>query len=143
MGCTDPTTPTSVPPEVTLCCGAYADAHITTTRNNDDVGLQVLDVRDNKIRELGSGIARLKCLERLDVTNNDLNGIPPELARVKSIKSIVLDGNPIKSIRRDIIGKGTASTKQFSNKPPKKTKKKTKHPLPFPPALSWLEDPAC
>lgn len=33
----------------------------------------------------------------------------PELARVKSIKSIVLDGNPIKSIRRDIIGKGTAA----------------------------------
>ena len=33
----------------------------------------------------------------------------PELARVKTIKSIVLDGNPIKSIRRDIIGKGTAA----------------------------------
>ena len=40
-------------------------------------GLQVLDVRDNKIKELGVGVARLQQLERLDVTNNDLNGIPP------------------------------------------------------------------
>jgi Leucine-rich repeat (LRR) protein len=53
------------------------------------------------------GIADLCELERLDVSNNDLKQIPPELGRVKTIKSIVLDGNPIKSIRRDIIGRGT------------------------------------
>lgn len=70
-------------------------------------GLQILDVRDNKISTMGPGVSLLTQLERLDVTNNDLRDLPPELGTVRSVKSIVLDGNPMKAIRRDIIGRGT------------------------------------
>jgi Leucine-rich repeat (LRR) protein len=49
-------------------------------------GLQILDIRDNKVRELGVGIAKLVALERLDVSNNDLSSLPAELGRCKTIK---------------------------------------------------------
>ncbi|EGD73872.1 leucine rich repeat containing protein 40 [Salpingoeca rosetta] len=70
-------------------------------------GLCILDVRDNKLRDLSPSIVHLQALERLDVTNNDLATLPPELGVLPKLKSIVLDGNPMRSLRRDIIARGT------------------------------------
>jgi len=88
--------------------------YLTTLGNCEFLpkALQVLDVRDNKIATIGPGISWLTQLERLDVTNNDLRDLPAELGTVRSIKSIVLDGNPIKTIRRDIISRGTVAIMQ-------------------------------
>lgn len=69
--------------------------------------VQILDLRDNRLRELPAGVARLSQLERLDVSNNDLARLPPELATLRGIKSLVLEGNSMRSIRRDIIARGT------------------------------------
>jgi Leucine-rich repeat (LRR) protein len=69
--------------------------------------LTLLDVRDNKIREIPASIAKLTALERLELSNNDISNLPPELGLLRKIKSIVLDGNPLRSLRRDIVRKGT------------------------------------
>lgn len=73
----------------------------------------VLDIRDNKISELPEEITCLSGLQRLDLTNNDLTGLPFVLGTITSLKSIVLDGNPMKSIRRDIIMRGTVELKKY------------------------------
>jgi len=75
-------------------------------------GLRVLDIRDNKVAVLPPTITALQHLERLDLTNNDLSGLPAELGTIESLKSVVLDGNPVRSIRRDIIARGTMAIKQ-------------------------------
>ena len=43
----------------------------------------------------------------MDVTNNDLSSLPFALGTLPHIKSLLVDGNPMKSIRRDIIQRGT------------------------------------
>ncbi|XP_041359115.1 leucine-rich repeat-containing protein 40-like [Gigantopelta aegis] len=73
----------------------------------------VLDLRDNKISNLPDEITLLQGLQRLDVTNNDLSGLPYALGSIDSLNSLVLDGNPMKSIRRDIVMRGTVSLKKY------------------------------
>lgn len=75
--------------------------------------ISVLDLRDNKISKLPDEIAQLQSLERLDVTNNDLAELPYALGSVTALKSIVVDGNPMRSIRRDIIMRGTQELKKY------------------------------
>lgn len=72
-----------------------------------------LDLRDNKVAKLPDEITLLQGLERLDLSNNDISGLPYGLGTINSLKSVVLDGNPMKSIRRDIIMRGTMELKKF------------------------------
>eukprot|EP00054_Salpingoeca_dolichothecata_P022694 m.149304 g.149304 ORF g.149304 m.149304 type:complete len:219 (+) comp24426_c1_seq5:106-762(+) len=69
--------------------------------------LQMLDLRDNKLKEIPTEITNLNVLERFDISNNEISNLPPALGNVSSLKSLVLDGNPMRSIRRDIISRGT------------------------------------
>ncbi|XP_021354687.1 leucine-rich repeat-containing protein 40-like isoform X2 [Mizuhopecten yessoensis] len=73
----------------------------------------VLDLRDNQLTVLPEAITLLEGLERLDLSNNNLIGLPFTLGLIVSLKSIVLDGNPMKSIRRDIIMRGTMELKKY------------------------------
>ena len=73
----------------------------------------VLDLRDNKIHAISEDIVVMQCLERLDVSNNDLSSLPSVLGVMENLKSIVLDGNPLKSLRRDIIMRGTMEIKRI------------------------------
>ncbi|XP_060073682.1 leucine-rich repeat-containing protein 40-like [Ylistrum balloti] len=73
----------------------------------------VLDLRDNQLAVLPEAITLLEGLERLDLSNNNLPGLPFTLGLIVSLKSIVLDGNPMKSIRRDIIMRGTMELKKY------------------------------
>lgn len=76
--------------------------------------LNVLDIRDNKVSVIPDEIATsLINLQRLDVTNNDLTGLPYVMGTMTALKSIVLDGNPMKSIRRDIVMRGTVELKKY------------------------------
>jgi Leucine-rich repeat (LRR) protein len=73
----------------------------------------ILDLRDNKIKDVPPQIASLKQLQRLDLTNNDISSLPALLGTVTTLKSLILDGNPLKSIRRDIITAGTVALLKF------------------------------
>lgn len=64
-------------------------------------GLEVLDVGNNKIREVSVAFVHfLKNLGNLCMINNDLAQVPHLLGFHKSLHTLQLDGNPLKSIRR-------------------------------------------
>lgn len=69
--------------------------------------LMIVEFRDNKVKEVDENIIRLQNLQRLDVSNNDLSALPPIIGTMETIKALNVDGNPMRSIRRDIISKGT------------------------------------
>ncbi len=73
----------------------------------------VLDLRDNKIAAIPDDIVNLQALERLDLTNNDLSLLPFSLGTLPNLKSLLVEGNPFKSIRRDIIQRGTVGLMKY------------------------------
>ena len=75
--------------------------------------LKILDLKDNKLNLLPDEIVNLQSLERLDVTNNNLSTLPFALGTLPHIKSLLVDGNPMKSIRRDIIQRGTVGLLKY------------------------------
>jgi hypothetical protein len=50
---------------------------------------------------------------RLDLTNNNISALPSSLATIASLKAVVLDGNPLRSIRRDVISGGTVALMKY------------------------------
>nr|XP_020650914.1 leucine-rich repeat-containing protein 40 [Pogona vitticeps] len=69
--------------------------------------LCVLDLRDNKLKSLPDEITLLQGLERLDLSNNDISSLPPMLGNLSHMKFLALEGNPLRTIRRDVLQKGT------------------------------------
>ena len=70
------------------------------------MGLMILELRNNKITFVPDNIVVFSKLERLDIANNDISKLAPEIGNM-SLKVLVLDGNPLRSIRSDIIKRGT------------------------------------
>lgn len=77
------------------------------------VNVRTLDLRDNKITKIPDDIITLQLLERLDVTNNDLSTLPYSLGVLPHLKAVQLEGNPMKTIRRDIIARGTVGLLKY------------------------------
>ncbi|KAJ8408474.1 hypothetical protein AAFF_G00258880 [Aldrovandia affinis] len=69
--------------------------------------LSVLELRDNKVKSLPDEITLLQGLERLDLANNDISSLPCALGNMPKLKILALDGNPLRTIRRDLLAKGT------------------------------------
>ncbi|XP_077189471.1 leucine-rich repeat-containing protein 40 isoform X2 [Paroedura picta] len=69
--------------------------------------LCVLELRDNKLKSLPDEITLLQGLERLDLSNNDISRLPYKLGNLPQLKFLALEGNPLRTIRRDVLQKGT------------------------------------
>ncbi|XP_039412174.1 leucine-rich repeat-containing protein 40 isoform X1 [Corvus cornix cornix] len=69
--------------------------------------LCVLELRDNKIKAVPEEIMVLQKLERLDLANNDISRLPYTLGNLPQLKFLALEGNPLRTIRRDLLQKGT------------------------------------
>ncbi|NXB11275.1 LRC40 protein, partial [Cnemophilus loriae] len=69
--------------------------------------LCVLELRDNKIKAVPEEITVLQKLERLDLANNDISRLPYTLGNLPQLKFLALEGNPLRTIRRDLLQKGT------------------------------------
>ncbi|XP_052830852.1 leucine-rich repeat-containing protein 40, partial [Octopus bimaculoides] len=65
--------------------------------------ITLMDLRDNKLKEIPAEITLLANLQRLDLTNNSLQGLPNEVGLMVNLRNLQFDGNPIRNIRRDII----------------------------------------
>jgi Leucine-rich repeat (LRR) protein len=77
-------------------------------------GLELLDLGGNKVVELPIALIHfLKGLCQLTLTNNDINRLPHLIGFHKNIRNIQVDGNPLKSIRRAIIDKGSQGIVQY------------------------------
>uniref|UniRef100_H0VEU7 Leucine-rich repeat-containing protein 40 n=1 Tax=Cavia porcellus TaxID=10141 RepID=H0VEU7_CAVPO len=72
----------------------------------------VLDLRDNKLKSVPDEIALLQSLERLDLSNNDISSLPCSLGNLH-LKFLALEGNPLRTIRREIINKGTQEVLKY------------------------------
>lgn len=64
--------------------------------------LRVLELRNNLLVEVPPGLCSLR-LTLLDLTNNNLRNLPAELGFMTSLRTMPLDGNPLKSIRREVV----------------------------------------
>ncbi|NP_001386407.1 leucine-rich repeat-containing protein 40 isoform 2 [Rattus norvegicus] len=72
----------------------------------------VLDLRSNKLRSVPEEMALLQSLERLDLSNNDISSLPCSLGNLH-LKFLALEGNPLRTIRREIIAKGTQEVLKY------------------------------
>ncbi|XP_043556040.1 leucine-rich repeat-containing protein 40 [Chiloscyllium plagiosum] len=81
--------------------------HLGSEHLKNLCAITVLELRDNKLKSLPDEILMLQDLERLDLTNNDISSLPYALGNLPKLKSLLLEGNPLRSIRRDIINRGT------------------------------------
>eukprot|EP00096_Caligus_rogercresseyi_P008957 TRINITY_DN2947_c0_g1_i1.p1 TRINITY_DN2947_c0_g1~~TRINITY_DN2947_c0_g1_i1.p1 ORF type:complete len:639 (-),score=176.94 TRINITY_DN2947_c0_g1_i1:1306-3222(-) len=68
--------------------------------------LVILDLKFNQVPLLPEEFASLQSLERLDLANNRLSDIPPIIGTLPNLMSLVVEGNSIKTIRRDILNRG-------------------------------------
>ncbi|XP_023696226.2 leucine-rich repeat-containing protein 40 [Paramormyrops kingsleyae] len=69
--------------------------------------LGVLELRDNKLKNLPDEVTLLEGLERLDISNNDISSLPCALGNMTKLKMLSLEGNSLRTIRRDLLTKGT------------------------------------
>ena len=80
---------------------------LTIIPENLSKSITILELRDNKINDVPQSITSFTKLERFDIANNNVSKLPPVMGNMLSIKVIALDGNPLRTIRRDIINRGT------------------------------------
>uniref|UniRef100_A0AAR2LP44 Leucine-rich repeat-containing protein 40 n=1 Tax=Pygocentrus nattereri TaxID=42514 RepID=A0AAR2LP44_PYGNA len=75
--------------------------------------LSVLELRDNKVKTLPEEVTLLQGLERLDLTNNDISSVPFGLGTLPKLTSLALEGNPLRTIRRELLTKGTSELLKY------------------------------
>ena len=84
--------------------------------------LEILDVSNNKLRELGVPVVssyRSCSLRIINFANNDLNDIPYQYGFIETLQSLSLQGNSIKTLRQQIINGPFDTLKQaLRNKAP-------------------------
>lgn len=77
-------------------------------------GLETLDLGGNKIEEIPTAFVHfLKSLSQVVLINNDIQKLPNLIGQHKKLKNIQVDGNPLKSIRRPIIARGSQGILQY------------------------------
>ena len=71
-------------------------------------GIDTLDLGQNKIQEVPTALLYyMPNLNQLTLLNNDIQKLPNLLGKHKKLKNIQVDGNPLKTIRRPIIARGS------------------------------------
>ena len=83
-------------------------------------------------------------LRALDASNNDLAELPCSLGTFPKLQRIALDGNPLRSVRRDVIERGCEAIKAFlrtrAATPAEKTSEDDFDPLAL---ANRVRDPVC
>ncbi|XP_050218364.1 plant intracellular Ras-group-related LRR protein 6 [Mercurialis annua] len=76
--------------------------------------LRILDVSRNCLQSIPVGFKDLSSLSELDLSDNNISALPPELGLLEpSLQALRLDGNPLRSIRRTILDRGTKAVLSY------------------------------
>ncbi|GLC33883.1 hypothetical protein PLESTB_000814300 [Pleodorina starrii] len=72
--------------------------------------LRILNLSSNRLEVLPAEVAEMRRLDELNLCNNNLAQLPPQLGLlVDSLRSLMLEGNPLRTLRRPILERGTAA----------------------------------
>jgi Leucine-rich repeat (LRR) protein len=67
-------------------------------------GLATFDLGGNKLKSIdGKMLIQLKRLKCLDLRNNDISELDPVIGGMTTLQALVLEGNPLRSIRHNIL----------------------------------------
>ncbi|KAK8482178.1 hypothetical protein V6N11_024314 [Hibiscus sabdariffa] len=76
--------------------------------------LQILGLSQNSLQSIPEGLKNLTSLTELDLSDNNISSLPPELGLLEpSLQVLRLDGNPLRSIRRPILERGTKAVLKY------------------------------
>uniref|UniRef100_A0A2P2K1C7 Plant intracellular Ras-group-related LRR protein 6 n=1 Tax=Rhizophora mucronata TaxID=61149 RepID=A0A2P2K1C7_RHIMU len=76
--------------------------------------LQILNLSQNSVQSIPEGVKNLSCLTELNLSDNNISALPPELGLLEpSLQALRLDGNPLRSIRRTILDRGTKAILKY------------------------------
>jgi len=75
--------------------------------------LTVLDLYNNKIKELPLCVYKMQELKTLGIANNDLNAIDPYLGNMVNLVRVSIEGNPPRSIESNMRSAGAAQLKKY------------------------------
>ena len=68
--------------------------------------LEILLIADNQLNKLPQNFDTLENLASLDVSCNNLTTLPDRLGLLRNLKNLKVDGNPMRSIRQDVLRGG-------------------------------------
>jgi hypothetical protein len=84
---------------------------------------------DNQLRSAGCA-AGLRRLARLDLRNNELTTLEPQLGLLPALKWVGLDGNPLRSLRRELAsGPCSALLKSVRGRRRRRRRPRQTHPF--------------
>ena len=78
------------------------------------INLTEIHINNNNLISIPSEfVAVIRNVKVLEVSNNDISDVPYELGYVESLTKLALEGNPIRSIRRNLLTQSTEELKKF------------------------------
>lgn len=84
---------------------------------SDILGLQhlkILDLSQNSLQSVPEGFKNMSSLTELDLSDNCITSLPPQLGLLEpTLQALRLDGNPLRSIRRTILDRGTKAILKY------------------------------
>ena len=63
--------------------------------------------------QVPEGVSSLQVLEELNLADNAITALPPRLGTLASLRVLHLQGNPLRSIRRPVLEKGTQAVLEY------------------------------
>lgn len=72
-----------------------------------------LDLSNNRLVEIGEGMRFMSQLQLLNLDNNSLQNLPLELGLLQNAKSLTAGGNPLKTIKQEIVLRGGVAVRDF------------------------------
>lgn len=103
----------AVPPLPVLASVFLGHNNLSEVSLTPSDALALFDAGSNGLRALPAALALCANLASIDASNNDLSELPPGLGHLPRLHRVALEGNPLRSIRRDVVAGGCEKLKAY------------------------------